>query len=122
MALVWSLLVLLWLTFLTVTIAVVFRWLPSRLHIGSVGADVLLVFFALLIGCGGVWIGIAFSLRCPHCEFKFLKNPKGLGPANFVYHPNCPGKRGVNGWAVQVYRFLTSGKMRCVKCGEEIFE
>jgi DNA-directed RNA polymerase subunit RPC12/RpoP len=121
-AAIWAFVALVWLTILTLVIMAMFGWLPWRPHLGLTALRTILSFFALVVLCGGTWLTIAFNVRCSHCDFKFLKNPKGLGPANFIYHPNCQGNGKINGWTLQVYRFLTTGKMRCVKCGQELFE
>jgi DNA-directed RNA polymerase subunit RPC12/RpoP len=83
---------------------------------------VFLVCAGILISCGYTYLFIALSLRCPHCGFKFLKNPKGLGPTGFVYHASCPKKAGLNPWAIQIGRFLAVRKIRCINCGQEVFQ
>ena len=120
-AISWILVILFLLAFIAVTICVAAGLLPTRINIGHSGQNFLAAFFATFFICGAIWISLAFSLSCPHCGFKFLKNPKGLGPTKFQYHPNSAGKHGMNGWAVQVVSFLTTGRIRCIKCGEEIF-
>jgi hypothetical protein len=117
----WFLIVLLWLAFLSVIVAAVFRWLPWSFHIGRTGMHAIFGLFGLFLSCGVAWIAIALILHCPHCNHKFRKNPKGRGPAGFVYYANCRRKPGFNPWAVQIVRFHLSRKILCVKCGEEVF-
>ena len=99
-AISWILVILFLLAFIAVTICVAAGLLPTRINIGHSGQNFLAAFFATFFICGAIWISLAFSLSCPHCGFKFLKNPKGLGPTKFQYHPNSAGKHGINGWAV----------------------
>jgi hypothetical protein len=120
-AVLWLIVAVLIEAFLTVTIMAILGWLPWHINLGRTGGRALISLFVLFFLCGALWIAMALSLHCPHCGFKFLKNPKSLGPTGFVYHPNRSGQRGFNGWAVQIFRFLTSGKMSCINCGEEIF-
>ena len=96
--------------------------MPSKASLPKGGDIVLFGGYALLILSGLVYLIIALCLRCPFCGYKFLKNPKGLGPGNFSYHPSCPKLPGLNRWAYQVARFLGTGQMRCIKCGEELFK
>src|SRR5215475_8642213 len=117
----WFLLVVFCITFLAVLIAVLFGWLSMSLNIGKTGRDIVFGWFALFILSGVGYVGIALSLHCPHCDHKFLRNPKGLGPAGFIYHPGLPRRRGFNPWAIQVVRFLKTRKISCINCGEEIF-
>jgi DNA-directed RNA polymerase subunit RPC12/RpoP len=81
-----------------------------------------LVCVGVFIFCGYAYLFIALKVRCPQCGFKFLKNPKGLGPTGFVYHLSCPKKTGLNPWAVQIGRFLAIHRIRCINCGQEVFE
>jgi len=90
------------------------------------GADVMATIlvklvFVLLLGGGIGYFILALLIRCPHCDYKFLKNPKGFGPVNFHYHENCPKIRFFNPWAYQVGRCFATGQIRCINCGEEIF-
>jgi DNA-directed RNA polymerase subunit RPC12/RpoP len=108
--------------FVTVTAAVVVGVLPMRFSVSTLTIRVFLMCVGVFISCSYTYLFIALRLRCPHCGFKFLKNPKGLGPTGFVYHPNCPRKRGLNPWAVQIGRFLTMHRIRCINCGQEVFD
>lgn len=92
------------------------------------GDDLLgssLISAAVLIGTGMVLLfthkalSIAFKTRCPHCNFRFLRNP--ALKKRFTYHPSCPGKLGFKPWTVQMCRFQVTGRIRCVNCGEEVF-
>jgi len=54
-----------------------------------------------------IYLILAFRIRCPHCGFKFLKNPKGLGPVGFLSTTlTVLGSPVFNPWAVQIGRFL----------------
>lgn len=57
----------------------------------------------------------------PVLWLQIPEESKGFWASRVVYHPGSTGKRGFNGWAVQIYRFLTTGKTRCIKCGEKLF-
>jgi DNA-directed RNA polymerase subunit RPC12/RpoP len=120
-AISWVQVLLSMLAFVVVTVCVAVGLLPTQIVIGQSGRTFLVSFFGLFMICGAVWIALAFSLSCPHCGFKFLKNPKGLGPTKFQYHANCSSKYRLNGWAVQIINFLTTGRIRCINCGDEIF-
>jgi DNA-directed RNA polymerase subunit RPC12/RpoP len=83
--------------------------------------DIIFTFAGVLYFCGIIYFVSALRLRCPHCGYKFLKNPKGFGPAKFVYHPSCPRGHGINPWGRQIIRCVGIGEIRCINCGEEIF-
>jgi len=85
------------------------------------GVLVLSIFPMLFIGGIGYLIP-AVLLRCSHCGYKFLKNPKGLGPTDFAYSANCPRLPGINPWAYQIGRCLATGQIKCIHCGEEVFD
>lgn len=76
---------------------------------------------AFISPCIG-YLVIALRTRCPHCGFKFLKNPKAFGPANFQYHPDCSRGLGINPWGYQIMRLLRTRRIKCINCGREIFE
>jgi hypothetical protein len=110
------------LSFILIFAAVVGGVLPKHVSVPPFAIQLILICFGIFISCSSIYLFIALSLHCPHCGFKFVKNPKGLGPTGFVYHPNCPKKRGFNPWAVQICRFLAVHRIRCVNCGEEVFK
>ncbi len=95
--------------------------MPSRTPISNAGLATILGIGGLLSLCSLTYFVLALSLRCPHCTYQFLKNPKGFGSTGFSYHPSCPRIRGFNPWSYQITRFLRSRRMRCIKCGEELF-
>jgi hypothetical protein len=117
----WFLLAVLLLLMVVVFVGVLSGILPTQMCVSTATLHLFLGCMALFVCCGSVNLVVALRLHCPHCGFKFLKNPKGLGPVGFVYHPNCPRKPGLNPWAVQIGRFLATGKIRCINCGEEVF-
>ena len=117
----WLIICAIILVFAFVTTALILGLLPSRIQITQHASYGFLAIFGLFIACGLSYVTIALTIRCPLCGYKFLKNPKGLGPTSFVYHPSCPRKRGLNPWAIQIGRFLLVRKMRCINCGEELF-
>lgn len=69
--------------------------------------------------------------RCPGCGWTFLRNPKGMGPADFIVSPACPRGTshpfgltflppyGVNQWRVQVFRAVKEKKIMCLRCGTD---
>jgi DNA-directed RNA polymerase subunit RPC12/RpoP len=117
----WFLLAI-WLFFMAANLlGVLSGILPTQMPVSLVTVRLFLGTVGLFIFCSFIYLIFAFRIRCPHCGFRFLKNPKGLGPTGFVYHPSCPRKRGINPWAVQVGRFLATQKIRCINCGEEVF-
>jgi hypothetical protein len=118
----WFLLAILLLVMVVIFAGVLSGKLPTQMCVSTATIHIFLGCVALFIFCGYTYLIFALRLRCPHCGFKFLKNPKGLGPFGFVYHPNCSRKPGLNPWAVQIGRFLVSRKIRCISCGEEVFE
>lgn len=118
----WFLLAILLLLMVVILVGVLSGQLPTQMCVTPVTIHIFGGCVAVFIFCGYAYLIFALRLRCPHCGFKFLKNPKGLGPVGFVYHPNCTRKPGLNPWAVQIGRFLASRKIRCINCGEEVFE
>ena len=118
----WFLLVVWLLLMLFIFVGVLSGRLPVQMCVSTSTIRIFLGCVALFVFCGYTYLIFALRLHRPHCGFRFLKNPKGLGPVGFVYHTNCPRKPGLNPWAVQIGRFLTSRKILCISCGEEIFE
>src|SRR5260221_9791137 len=118
----WLFMAVLALMFVMVTAAVVSGILPMRISVSPLTNRLVLACFGVFISCGYTYLFIALKVRCPHCNFKFLKNPKGLGPTGFVYPPSYPKKPGLKPSAVQVGRFLAIHKIRCINCGQEVFE
>ena len=118
----WFLLAICLVLMVVVFVGVLSGILPTQVYVSPATLHIFLGCVALFLFCGSVNLVVALRFRCPHCGFKFLKNPKGFGPVGFVYHPNCPRKPGLNPWAVQIGRFLASRKIRCINCGQEIFE
>jgi len=118
----WFLLFVFALLFVLVTGAVILGLLPSHIPMTRSMTYVILTIFGFFAPCGYTYIIIALRIRCPRCGYKFLKNPKGLGPTGFTYHPSCPRKFGLNPWAIQIGRFLSIHKIRCINCGEELFD
>ena len=94
--------------------------MPSTIHIPRVGGRLIFVAFGMFMALGLVYLVTALSVRCPNCELKFLKNPRGLGPAGFSYNAQCPRLPGINPWAYQMGRFLCTGSMKCIGCGQEV--
>lgn len=117
----WLLIAIFIFVFILVSGGVVSGRLPMQISLSPLTMRVFLTCVGIFLLAGFGWVSIALSLRCPHCGFKFLKNPKGMGPAEFVYHADCPTRAGINPWAIQIGRFLTSGKIRCIGCGREVF-
>src|ERR1700722_9790431 len=76
--------------------------------------NIIFTFTGALFFFGAIFVVAVYTLRCPHCGFKFFKNPKGMGPAKFVYHPNCPRGYGINPWGHQIWRCATTGQIRCI--------
>lgn len=95
--------------------------MPGRIPMASAEMGFIFGPCGLLLVTGVVYVVIALKLRCPACGYKFLKNPKGLGPTGFVYHPECPRLPGINPWAYQIGRFLGTSRIRCINCGDEVF-
>ena len=118
----WLFMALLLVGFVVISAAVMVGLLPVRFSVSPMTIRVFFVCVGAFISCSYTYLFIALRLRCPHCGFKFLKNPKGLGPTGFVYHPSCPKKPGVNPRAVQIGRFLAIHRIRCINCGQEVFE
>lgn len=118
----WSLLAIFLILMVVMLVGVMSGQLPTQMCVPPSTIHVFLGCLAVFLFCGYTYVILALRLCCPHCGFKFLKNPKGLGPVGFVYHPNCPRKPCLNPWAVQIGRFLASRKIRCINCGEEVFE
>ena len=76
---------------------------------------------ALFLGGIGYMV-LTLMLRCPYCNYRFLKNDKsGLEPTAFVYSPSCPRIPGFKPWFYQIGRFLWTRRFTCLNCGEEIF-
>jgi hypothetical protein len=117
----WFLLAIWLLIMVAVLLGVLSGILPTQMPVSLVTVRIFLGVVALFICCGFIYLIFAFRICCPPCGFKFLKNPKGLGPTGFVYHPSCARKPGLNPWGVQVGRFLATQKIRCINCGEEVF-
>ena len=117
----WSYIAVTMLIFAGGTAAVVAGMLPMQVSVSPLTLHIFVISLALFMVCGAIALVTAYRLRCPHCGYNFLKNPKGLGPAGFIYNPNCPKRKGINPWAIQVCRFLVRQKIRCIKCGEEVF-
>jgi hypothetical protein len=115
----WFLLATFTLFFVLVRGAVMFGLLPMHISVSRLPAHVFLACVACFVLFGFVYLVAALSLTGPHCGFKFLKNPKGMGPAGFVYHQDCPKRTGRSPWAIQIGRFLASGKIRCVTAAEK---
>jgi DNA-directed RNA polymerase subunit RPC12/RpoP len=118
----WFFMVVMMLVFVSASVGVAAGKLPMRFSVSPLIARSFLACVGFFISCSFIYLLIALKLRCPHCAFKFLKNPKGLGPTGFVYHASCPKKAGLNPWAVQIGRFLAIHKIRCINCGREVFE
>jgi hypothetical protein len=119
---IWLFVALMMLSFILISAAVVSGLLPVVFSVPPFTIHIFLMCVAVVIFCGSTYLFIAFTSHCPHCGFKFLKNPKGLGPTGFVYHRSCPRRRGLNPWAVQIGRFLAIHKIRCINCGQEVIE
>lgn len=94
----------------------------------KVGGVVLILLFAFgIVYC----FRLLFRARCPQCGWTLLRNPKGMGPADFSISPACPhgtahlfGLRflpsyGVNQWGVQILRAEKEKKIMCLRCGED---
>jgi hypothetical protein len=90
----WFLLATFTLLFVLVLVAVMFGLLPMHISVSRLTAHVFLVCLACFVLFGFIYLVAALSLTCPYCGFKFLKNPKGMGPAGFVYHQDCPKRAG----------------------------
>jgi hypothetical protein len=109
-----------WLLVLTLLVFIIFGAI-TNLQPGAVLLPALLIWLGFLAVLALTYLSISLRIRCPRCGYKFLKNPKGLGPMNFVYHPTLPKLPGINRWAYQIGRFLGTRRMRCISCGEELF-
>jgi DNA-directed RNA polymerase subunit RPC12/RpoP len=96
--------------------------MPSRVPISSQTERQFLWVVGVFVLSSFLYLALALSVRCPHCGFQFLKNPRGLGPIGFVYHSSCKSIQGFNPWAYQIGRFIARGRIRCIKCGEEVFD
>jgi DNA-directed RNA polymerase subunit RPC12/RpoP len=118
---VWLQVILFILIFVAVSVFTALVKHSSHISVSRAGLHVMGAFYGLFLLCGATYVAIAFSLYCPHCNFKFLVKPKGFGPRNFIYHPNCPRRWHLNPWAIQIVTFLQTRNMRCIKCGNEIF-
>jgi len=121
-AILWSMCVLGVIGALGVAIAVLFGVMPNETPVTTTGRHAIFSVAGLLLVSGYSYFIIALRLRCPSCGFQFLRNPKGMGPANFVYHPNCPRTPYGSPWALQMVRYLRTRRIRCIQCGEETFE
>lgn len=96
--------------------------MPHTITLPRQAGHLIIFGFGLLICLGLIYMALAFTVRCPHCAYPFLKNPKGLGPNNFTYSVDCPRARGASPWAYQIGRYLFTRRIRCIKCGKEIFD
>ena len=119
---IWVLVFAILLVSVGATIGMTFFHMPSVVSISQRTNHFLLASIIVMIIPGFFAVGLAFCVRCPHCHHLFLKNPKGVGSTGFVYHENCSSWPGINPWAFQVGRFLIKQKIRCINCGEEVFE
>ena len=112
-------------------VGIMFFRMPRILQVSARTVHLLLGVFALFLVSfvllAVAYLLVALQVRCPHCGFQFLKNPESLGPNGFVYHPTCPWFPSKNRWfclspgTYQIGRFLRTGRIRCIKCGEEVF-
>ncbi|MBW8780719.1 MAG: hypothetical protein JF599_02360 [Verrucomicrobia bacterium] len=57
--------------------------------------------------------------KCIKCGWMLLRNPKGMGPANFRAHPSCVKLPGRNAWGYQIMRAAKEKKIMCLQCGED---
>src|SRR5271154_6542671 len=92
MGILWFLLAIWLLIMVVILLGVLSGYLPTHVSVSLVTMHIFLGCVGLFICCGSIYLVFALRLRCPNCGFKFLKNPKGLGPVGFVYHPNCARK------------------------------
>ena len=93
---------------------------PPTIRFSRSAGFLILAAFGMFIVLGLVYLVTASSVRCPKCGLRFLRNPKGLGPAGFSYNDRCPRLPGVNPWAYQMGRLLCTGSIKCIGCGEEV--
>lgn len=83
--------------------------------------NIVLASVCLVLLAGIIHVIISLRVRCPQCGFHFFKSPDGFEPKRFAAHPNCSTITGVTPWKYQIVRLLLTGKIRCVKCGTEVF-
>jgi DNA-directed RNA polymerase subunit RPC12/RpoP len=121
-ALMWLFMLTMLLMLFGMCIGLALGLLPRKVTISRHSAHMILESARLFICLGMIYLALALSLRCPHCGFQFLKNPKGMRPSGFTYNEDCPRLRGVSPWAYQIGRLLATRQFRCIKCGQEVFE
>src|SRR5882672_8773044 len=73
----WFILAIWLLMMVAILLGVLSGILPTQLPVSLVTVRIFLGAVGLFICCGFIYLIFAFRIRCPHCGFKFLKNPKG---------------------------------------------
>jgi hypothetical protein len=111
-----------------------FFWVFGKWHAGQERT----FYISLSILAGLIFAGLVsafailfFRVRCPNCNWSFLRNPKSMGPSDFVINKACPsgtlhyfGLRflptyQVNPWGVQLLRVTNEKRVRCLHCGTD---
>ena len=117
---IWVFMLLLLVILITGMVGLAARVIPHTIRISRSAGFLILAAFGMFVVPGLTHFVTALSVRCPNCGLKFLRNPKGLGPARFSYNAQCPRLPGVNPWAYQMGRFLCTGSIKCIGCGAEV--
>jgi DNA-directed RNA polymerase subunit RPC12/RpoP len=93
----------------------------------SVG--VLLLFLTAF--AAGYFIVLLRRTKCPKCSWTLLRNPKTMGPSDFIVSSDCQSGTlrlfgvpflptyQINPWAFQLLRAKKEDRFRCLRCGED---
>jgi hypothetical protein len=102
--------------------------LPPEKTLYYVAAILFGVSFVAVVG---TYCWVLVRAKCSQCGWMLLRNPKGLGPSDFIFHPSCPGGSAhvfglrflpsyrINPWMVQMMRAKNEKRLRCLRCGTD---